>query len=72
MNLDPKRSTICKRIRQKLIILFGAILWIEKLLETPIEDYGKNAVNLILAPYYNLKRCCLSHKVKVITISSNL
>jgi hypothetical protein len=29
----------------------NTISWIEKLLETPIEDYRKNAVNLILAPY---------------------
>jgi hypothetical protein len=27
------------------------ISWIEKLLQTPIEDYRKNAINLILAPY---------------------
>jgi hypothetical protein len=27
------------------------ISWIEKLIETPIEDYRKNSVNLILAPY---------------------
>ncbi|MFL6399443.1 MAG: DNA primase noncatalytic subunit PriX [Nitrososphaeraceae archaeon] len=30
---------------------------IEKLLETPIDDYRKNAVNLILAPYLiNIKK----------------
>jgi Primase X len=29
----------------------NTIPWIEKLLETPIDDYRKNAVNLILAPY---------------------
>ena len=27
------------------------IAWIEKLLQTPIEDYRKNAIGLILAPY---------------------
>jgi hypothetical protein len=27
------------------------IPWIEKLLQTPIDDYRKNAVSLILAPY---------------------
>jgi hypothetical protein len=33
------------------------IAWIEKLLQTPIEDYRKNAVSLILAPYFiNIKR----------------
>jgi hypothetical protein len=31
--------------------------WIEKLLETPIDDFRKNAVNLILAPYLiNVKK----------------
>jgi hypothetical protein len=29
----------------------GIIQWIERLLQTPIEDYRKNAVSLILAPY---------------------
>jgi hypothetical protein len=28
------------------------IEWIEKLLDTPIDDYRKNAVGLILAPYF--------------------
>jgi Primase X len=32
-------------------LLGNTIPWIEKLTETPIEDYRKNAVNLILAPY---------------------
>ncbi len=27
------------------------IFWIEKLLDTPISDFRKNAINLILAPY---------------------
>jgi len=27
------------------------IPWIEKLLDTPIDDYRKNAISLILAPY---------------------
>jgi hypothetical protein len=35
----------------------NVIPWIEKLLETPIEDYRKNAVSLILAPYLiNIKK----------------
>jgi Primase X len=29
----------------------NTIAWIEKLLQTPTDDYRKNAVNLILAPY---------------------
>lgn len=35
----------------------GEIKWIEVLLQTPIEDYRKNAVSLILAPYLiNIKK----------------
>src|SRR5919199_2814641 len=35
----------------------STIPWIEKLLETPIDDYRKNAVSLILAPYLiNIKK----------------
>jgi hypothetical protein len=35
----------------------NTIPWIEKLLETPIDDYRKHAVNLILAPYLiNIKK----------------
>jgi Primase X len=35
----------------------NTISWIEKLLQTPIDDYRKNAVNLILAPYLiNIKK----------------
>ena len=34
-----------------------AIPWIELLLETPIEDYKKNGLNLILTPYLiNVKK----------------
>ena len=33
------------------------IFWIEKLLNTPISDFRKNATNLILAPYLvNIKK----------------
>jgi hypothetical protein len=33
------------------------IFWIEKLLDTPISDFRKNAINLILAPYLvNIKK----------------
>jgi Primase X len=35
----------------------NTIAWIEKLLQTPIDDYRKNAINLILAPYLiNVKK----------------
>jgi hypothetical protein len=35
----------------------NTIPWIEKLLQTPIDDYRKKAVALILAPYLiNIKK----------------
>jgi hypothetical protein len=47
----------------------NTITWIEKLLETPIDDYRKNAVNLILAPYLiNIKK--LSYDVALNIINS--
>ena len=30
----------------------ATIPWIEKLLDTPIADYRKNAISLVLAPYF--------------------
>jgi Primase X len=39
----------------------SSIHWIEKLLETPIADYRKNAISLILAPYLvNIKKISYS------------
>jgi hypothetical protein len=32
-------------------ITSNRVAWIEKLLQTPIDDYRKTAVSLILAPY---------------------
>jgi hypothetical protein len=47
----------------------NTIAWIEKLLETPIDDYRKNAVSLILAPYLvNIKK--LSYDVALNIINS--
>jgi hypothetical protein len=43
------------------------ILWIEKLLQTPIDDYRKNAVSLILAPYLiNIRRLPYEDALNVI------
>jgi Primase X len=44
--------------------------WIEKLLQTPIDDYRKNAVSLILVPYLiNIRK--LSYDDALNAISSN-
>jgi hypothetical protein len=43
------------------------IPWIEKLLHTPIDDYRKNAVSLILAPYIiNIKKVSYEHALDII------
>ena len=45
-----------------------AIPWIELLLETPIEDYRKNAISLILAPYLiNVKKLSYDDAFNMIT-----
>jgi len=41
--------------------------WIEKLLQTPIDDYRKNAVSLILAPYLiNIKKLSYDTALNII------
>jgi Primase X len=48
------------------------ILWIEKLLETPIEDYRKTAVSLILAPYLiNIKKVSYEDALSIINVWLN-
>jgi hypothetical protein len=45
----------------------NTIPWIEKLLETPIDDYKKNAVSLILAPYLiNIKKVSYEDALNII------
>ena len=45
----------------------NTIPWIEKLLQTPIDDYRKNAVSLILAPYLiNIKKLSYDHALNII------
>jgi non-catalytic primase subunit PriX-like protein len=42
--------------------------WIEKLLQTPIDDYRKNAVSLILAPYLiNIKKASYDTALNIIS-----
>ena len=43
------------------------ILWIEKLLNTPISDYRKNSIGLILAPYLiNIKKLSFQESFDII------
>jgi hypothetical protein len=44
-----------------------SIHWIDKLLQTPIEDYRKNAVSLILAPYLiNIRKMSIADALIII------
>jgi hypothetical protein len=46
----------------------NTILWIEKLLNTPISDFRKNATNLILAPYLvNIKNLSYQQSFDILT-----
>jgi hypothetical protein len=54
VELKIKQDKLRKRIERKFGIKTGqvhSIPWIDMLLQTPISDYRKNAVGLILAPY---------------------
>jgi hypothetical protein len=45
----------------------NVIPWIEKLLDTPIDDYRKNAISLILAPYLiNVKKLSYDAALNII------
>jgi Primase X len=45
----------------------NTIPWIEKLLDIPIDDYRKNAVSLILAPYLiNIRKLSYDDAVNII------
>jgi hypothetical protein len=47
----------------------NTIPWIEKLLQTLIDDYRKNAVNLILAPYLiNVKKLSYDTALNIINM----
>jgi hypothetical protein len=52
-----KKREIKERLSYQSIKSNSNIFWIEKLLNTPISDFRKNATNLILAPYLiNIKK----------------
>jgi hypothetical protein len=56
-----------KKYRQKHGDDVNDIKWIEILLETPISDYRKNAINLILAPYLiNIKKLSYTDAFNII------
>src|SRR4029079_7242676 len=64
VNEKIKEIKFQKRIEKEFGIKSGKVNtlgWIEMLLETPIDDYRKNAISLILAPYLvNIKELSYS------------
>lgn len=65
--IDNKIEKIKTRNTQTRLSI-RKIHWIDKLLESPIDDYRKNAVTLILAPYLiNIKRLSANDALVVIT-----
>lgn len=65
--LDKKRE-IEKRLGYQSIKSNSNIFWIEKLLNTPISDFRKNATNLILAPYLvNIKKLSYQQSFDILT-----
>jgi hypothetical protein len=59
-----------RKIDERLAIKSNSnnIFWIEKLLNTPISDFRKNATNLILAPYLiNIKKLSYKESFDILT-----
>ncbi len=53
--------------KEKAIPVFSKIRWIDKLLVTPIPDYRKHSISLILAPYLiNIRKNNIDHAYKII------
>ena len=65
-----KEDKLGKRIEKKFGIKnsqINSMCWIEMLLKTPISDYRKNAVGLILAPYLiNIRKCTFEMAIVLI------
>jgi len=67
-----KEMKLKKKIEKRYGSTVGqsnSILWIETLLKTPIEDYRKNAIALILAPYLiNIKKTSYDEAFRLISV----
>ena len=61
--LNKKRT-----IEEGFSIKSNTIFWIEKLLNSPISDFRKNATNLILAPYLvSIKKLSYQQSFEILT-----
>ena len=67
---EIRRNETKERIEKRYAITSGqsySIHWIETVLKTPIEDYRKNALALILAPYLiNIKKLSYDEAFSII------
>ena len=64
---ESQRHKQLEKYRKKYATNVNDIKWIEILLETPISDYRKNAINLILAPYLiNIKKLPYTNAFNII------
>jgi hypothetical protein len=64
--LNKKKREIEERVAIKSNS--NNIIWVEKLLNTPISDFRKNATNLILAPYLvNIKKLSYQQSFDILT-----
>jgi hypothetical protein len=63
-----KKRKIEERLDYQSLQSNSNILWIEKLLNTPISDFRKNSTNLILAPYLvNIKKLSYQQSFDILT-----
>jgi hypothetical protein len=69
INQKIKELNKNRKIEERLSIKSNSnIFWIEKLLNTPISDFRKNATNLILAPYLvNIKKLSYQQSFDILT-----
>jgi hypothetical protein len=64
---ESQRRKQLEKYRKKYVKDINNIKWIEILLETPISDYRKNAISLILAPYLiNIKKLPYANAFNII------
>ncbi len=59
--MDKEKQLKSRNKYSNKTIGIGSIQYVEKLLPIPIEDYRKNAISLILAPYF-VNILCLSNE----------
>ena len=68
INQKIKELNKKKNIKEGFSIKSNTIFWIEKLLNSPLSDFRKNATNLILAPYLvSIKKLSYQQSFEILT-----